>query len=69
MTCPDGPNMAVDLSSFRCDPELSTLLEQRGVWDNLRARLRQAGDVEGFVAELTDVLEKVGEAGEVRGKG
>lgn len=59
MACPQGSRGAVDLGSFRCDPELSTLLAARGVWDTLRARLAQAEDLEGFVAELTDVLEKV----------
>lgn len=60
MACPQGRRGMVDLASFRCDPELSALLEARGVWDTLRARLAQTEDVEGFMAELTDVLEKVG---------
>ncbi|CAM9796624.1 unnamed protein product [Ectocarpus sp. 8 AP-2014] len=59
MACPQGRRGMVDLASFRCDPELSALLEARGVWDTLRARLAQTEDVEGFMAELTDVLEKV----------
>lgn len=59
MACPQGSRRAVDLGSFRCDPELSALLAARGVWETLRARLAQAEDLEGFVAELTDVLEKV----------
>eukprot|EP00752_Nemacystus_decipiens_P010918 g9703.t1 len=59
MACPQGSRGAVDLCSFRCDPELSALLTARGVWDTLRARLAQAEDLEGFVAELTDVLEKL----------
>lgn len=60
MACPLGSRGAVDLDSFCCDPELFTLLMARGVWDTLRARLAQAEDLEGFVLELTDVLEKVG---------
>eukprot|EP00903_Cladosiphon_okamuranus_P010480 g9915.t2 len=59
MACPQGLRGAVDVESFRCDPELSTLLSATGVWETLRARLAQAEDLEGFVAELTDVLEKV----------
>lgn len=59
LNCPGGPHSAVDLSSFRCDPELSRLLGAKGVGSTLKARLAQAGDVEGFMAELTDVLEKV----------
>ncbi|CAM9824218.1 unnamed protein product [Ectocarpus sp. 12 AP-2014] len=59
MACPQGRRGMVDLASFRCDPELSALLEARGVWDTLRARLAQTEDVEGFMAELADVLEKV----------
>jgi len=66
MACPQGSRGAVDTDSFRCDPELSALLESRGVWDTLRARLEQAEDLEGFVAELTDVLEKVGGGGGAR---
>lgn len=59
LTCPGGPNTAVDVSSFQCDQELSRLLHARGVGKTLRARLAQASDVNGFMAELTDVLEKV----------
>lgn len=59
MACPQGSRRAVDVDSFLCDPELSELLVGKGVWDTLRARLAQADDLDGFVAELTDVLEKV----------
>ena len=59
MTCPGGPGAAVDLASFRCDPELSALVMSKGAWKTLWARLAQTGDIEGFMAELTDVLEKV----------
>lgn len=61
MTCPHGRRGIVDLGSFLCDPELSSLLVTKGVWGTLRARLAQAEDLEGFMAELTDVLDKVRE--------
>ncbi|CAN0406532.1 unnamed protein product, partial [Hapterophycus canaliculatus] len=37
----------------------SDLLVTKGVWDTLRTRLAQAEDLEGFMAELKDVLDKV----------
>lgn len=59
VTCPSGPHGPVDLSSFCCDPELARLLNANGLGSTVRARLSQAGDIDGFMAELTDVLEKV----------
>ncbi|CAM9635991.1 unnamed protein product [Choristocarpus tenellus] len=55
----DGPGTAVDLGSFRCDPELSQLLQEKGVARTLQPRLAQVGNLEGFMAELKDVVEKV----------
>ncbi|CAM9302852.1 unnamed protein product [Phaeothamnion confervicola] len=59
---PGGGEPVVDLSSFRCDAELKSLMEAHRVMDLLRARLAQAHDVDAFMTELLDVLGRIGAA-------